>query len=445
MARKPKLYHEIRDPLHVFIRLEAYEREILDSRPLQRLRSVHQLGMSHLVYPGATHKRFEHSLGVMELSGRIFDVVAGKRHSDEVLAVLPELDDEKKRRYWKSVLRLAALCHDIGHLPFSHAAENELLPSGWDHERLTDVVLRHPALCEQFSKMTPPVRVDDVVKLALGRKAKNVTFSNWEALLSEIIVGDVFGADRMDYLLRDSHHAGVSYGRFDHHRLIDTMQILPSASPTPDGPSEPALGVEEGGLQSAESLLIARYLMYSQVYFHPVRRIYDIHLKDFLKQWLQGGTFSTDPESHWKITDHEVMSAIFAAADDSAKPGHDPAHRIVFRKHFRLLYSRAPADTSRNPRAIDAIFDAAQGKFGLENVRADEYTPKSAPAPDFPVWHRNGDVVSSLQLSSVLKEVPPSRFGYVYVNPDLYDEATSWLKAEREAILAKEVPEDEIE
>lgn len=97
---------------------------------------------------------------------------------------------------------------------------------------------------------------EDVAKIAVGPEHFNGrTFSELDAILYEIIGGDVFGADRMDYLLRDSHHAGVAYGRFDHYRLIDTMRALPKEHEETD---EPALGVEEGALQSAESLLWAR-------------------------------------------------------------------------------------------------------------------------------------------------------------------------------------------
>ena len=91
----------------------------------------------------------------------------------------------------------------------------------------------------------------------------------------------------MDYLLRDSYHAGVAYGRFDHFRLIDTLRIIPSESDRAVAASK--LGVEAGGLHSAEALLLARYYMYSQVYCHPIRRIYDIHLQDFLASDLAGG------------------------------------------------------------------------------------------------------------------------------------------------------------
>lgn len=132
----PKNVHEIRDPIHVFVRLDNHEREVLNSRPFQRLRHIHQLALTYLVYPGATHKRFEHSLGVMELAGRVFDIITDNA-TDEIRARLEPLNNQDERRYWRRVLRMAALCHDVGHLPFSHAAEKQLLPSGWDHERLT--------------------------------------------------------------------------------------------------------------------------------------------------------------------------------------------------------------------------------------------------------------------------------------------------------------------
>ena len=438
-----KLFHEVRDPIHVFIRLDKVERQILDSAPLQRLRYIHQLALSQLVYPGATHKRLEHSLGVMHLAGAIFDsVIVRQQHSDRIREVLPEVEDPTARSYWRTVLRLAALCHDVGHLPFSHAAEADLLPDEWDHERLTEVILRHDILADVLSNSTPPVRVEDVIKLAVGRKANGLSFSNWEAILSEIVVGDVFGADRMDYLLRDSHHAGVAYGRFDHHRLIDTMQILPSPAESDDGgPREPILGIEIGGIQSAESLLLARYLMYSQVYFHPIRRIYDEHLKDFLRAWL-GGPFSVDVEHHLRMTDYRVMVALFDAAHDTSAPGHDPAARIVFRDHFRLIYERTPADAMLNPRSVVSVFRAARKEFGAENVRKDEYSPKASAPYDFPVIDRNGQVVSSVQLSEVLRRVPPFQSGYVFIRREMRDSARRWLKDNRDRIVALENPSE---
>src|SRR5438034_11747663 len=113
-----KHVHEFRDPIHGFIRVDSKERLVVDSRQVQRLRHIHQLALTYLLYPGATHKRFEHSLGVMHLASRIFDVVTDPENifDESVRRIMP---DEESKRYWKSVLRAAALCHDLGHLPFS--------------------------------------------------------------------------------------------------------------------------------------------------------------------------------------------------------------------------------------------------------------------------------------------------------------------------------------
>src|SRR5947208_1767440 len=108
-----KHLHEIRDPIHGFVYLDDAERRVLDSRPFQRLRHIHQLALTYLLYPAATHKRFEHSLGVMEVAGRIFDMVTHPAHvSGEIRQLFPDLADEYKLSYWRRVLRMAALCHD---------------------------------------------------------------------------------------------------------------------------------------------------------------------------------------------------------------------------------------------------------------------------------------------------------------------------------------------
>lgn len=293
--RMTKRLHEVRDAVHVFVGFDGDERRVLDSPAFQRLRHIHQLALTYTTYPGASHRRFEHSLGVMHLAGRIYDVITRPdKVSDSVRSAIPDRS-QSDFGYWRTVVRLAALCHDMGHLPFSHAAEDELLPEGVDHELITWRIVRSEPMREIFNSITPPVRADDVGKLAIGpRKAERlrlgVAFSAWEAILAEVIVGDAFGADRMDYLLRDSLHTGVQYGRFDHERLIATLRVVPEPA-REEGEAghvgtEPVLGCERGGLQSAEQLLLARYFMFSQVYHHPTRLAYNEHLKSFLRRWL---------------------------------------------------------------------------------------------------------------------------------------------------------------
>ena len=279
-----------------------------------------------------------------------------------------------------------------------------------------------------WESVTPPLRPGDIEKLAIGpKKAINLEFTDWETILTEIIVGDAFGVDRMDYLLRDSHHVGVVYGKFDHHRLIDTLRILPPAPSGENGESqEPALGMEEGGIQSAEALMLARYFMYSQVYFHPVRRIYNIHLTDFLKEWLDHGAFATDLESHLKTTDSEVTVALREAAFEEEKVGHTYARRIVLREHFKCLYRRNPQDVSINPESGELVFKALADQYGEEHFRHDRYRPKSG-APDFPVQMRDGRIISSITFSEVLSNIPVVSIDYVFADRQCFAEANTWL------------------
>lgn len=424
-----KQFHEIRDPIHTFIRLEKDERRVLDSRPVQRLRHIHQLALTPLVYPGATHKRFEHSLGVMELATRIFDSVMRPDKLDRY-ARANSLPRGTERDYWRLVLRMAALCHDIGHLPFSHAAEKELLPEGWDHERLTVELIRSDEMEEVWRSMRPAPQSGDVVKIAVGAKKAGCELTEWESILSEMIIGDAFGADRMDYLLRDSLHAGVAYGRFDRHRLIDTLQILP----TTGGSQEPALGVEDGGLHSAEALLLARYFMYTQVYFHPVRRIYDFHLQQFLQAWRGEGGLPIEPEEHLRLTDHEVYAAMLEAARTSSAFGHAWAQRIVAREHFREVYRRNPRDVQFRPDAAKLLAEALVDQFGPEAVHHDSYRGKGGTL-DFPVLMPDGRIESSIANSDVLRTLPVTAADTLYVSPEIRDEAIDWLNTNRDRIL----------
>jgi uncharacterized protein len=292
--------------------------------------------------------------------------------------------------------------------------------------------------------MTPRPKPEDVAKLALGPKTVAklklpLVFDPWEALLAEMIAG-AFGADRIDYLLRDSLHTGVAYGRFDHHRLIQTLRILaPPASPQDEKEDtgdriEPTLGIERGGLESAEALMLARYFMFSQVYFHPTRLIYDQHLKDFLVEWLDEGRFPVDVNRHLELTDNEVTAAILAAARNPREPGHNAARRIVERDHFRVAYSRKAEDVGERRIAVLAIHEAIIEKFGEENVRYGA-SPKRPEPPDFPVLERDGTVSSSLSLSDVMKQLPASRDEYVFVAPEFRTEAERWIDKERERII----------
>jgi hypothetical protein len=229
--------------------------------------------------------------------------------------------------------------------------------------------------------MTSPPRTEHIVKLALGPKeAKDLDFKDWELVLAEIITGNSLGVDRMDYLLRDSHHADVGYGKFDHFRLLETLRNvvpppvsksslvqseLPIAAAEPEEKStEPALGLLFSGLHSAEALLLARYFMFAQVYCHHVRIAYNRHLKDFLAAWLPNNVLPNEYEMHLALTDNEVNTAIRIAAADSSRPGHVAARRIVQRDHFKFLRQFTSDEVTRDPLLPSRVAKQLQDTLG---------------------------------------------------------------------------------
>jgi uncharacterized protein len=440
-------FKEIRDPIHNFIHVDRDEMRLIDTAPVQRLRHIHQLALTYLVYPGACHKRFEHSLGVMELAGRAFDSITNREHiDDEIRRQFPEITTEDFLHYWRKVLRLAALCHDIGHLPFSHAAEKELFPPGFTHESMTRQLIESEEVRMVLEKMIPPVTTEHVVKLSLGPKAApGLEYSDWETLLSEIITGNSLGVDRMDYLLRDAYHAGVGYGKFDHFRLLETLRIVPPPPepqriepvqqelPLPQPPivdevsAEPMLGVLIGGVHSAEALLLARYFMFAQVYFHPVRIAYDRHLNEFLTEWLPEGKLSIDCKSHLALTDNEVNSAMCASALDSGRPGHRAAKRVICREHFKLLHQFTVQELHVHPNLPNEVLLQLEREFGQPNFFRFVYDEKRSPKK-FTVRKKDGSPASSLAVSDLLMSIPVISLGFILVEPTIRNRAKVWLK-----------------
>ena len=259
---------KICDPIHGFIRFGETESRVIDSHPFQRLRYIHQMGIAYLVYPGATHSRFEHSLGVMELVTRIYNTLIDPHNQTISLN-----KSQEELSYWRLILRLAALCHDMGHLPFSHTAEKSLLPEG-GHEQMTHRLIRSPELRAIWKGIGERAE-DDIVKLAV--MDSGLDLNPWEKVLSQIITEDNFGADRIDYLIRDGQYTGVGYGHFDYHQLIDCLRILQEEGHL-------SLGIIANGIQSVESLWIARYMMYARVYHHPKSRVLSNHMHRFMQR-----------------------------------------------------------------------------------------------------------------------------------------------------------------
>jgi HD superfamily phosphohydrolase len=338
-------------------------------------------------------------------------------------------------------VRMAGLCHDLGHIPFSHGAE-ELLPKETHHENLSVEVIRSPQMQELWNAMTPPLNAEHVAKIAVGvKKWKGEPFTEWEELMTEIVTGDSFGVDRIDYLLRDSLHAGVAYGRFDHQRVIDTLRIL-----WDDEQKKAVIGIEIGGLHAAEGLQLARYFMFEQLYFHRIRRALDLHLKKYLRTFLSDGKYPTTVDGHLRLTDDHVLAAMQDDVAEPTSPRHAVASRILRRRFFRVLYERRAEDLQKNFDAVGLVHGAARERFGGDYVDRDtnidlERPETSEPEPfRFAVERQDGTVVSSIHESQILSKLPKAVFDYVFVAPELLEEARAWLQDHREEILTVKEP-----
>jgi len=434
----PKVRHRVRDGVHGFIYFDNLERDLIDSAPFQRLRSIHQLAMSYQVYPGATHKRFEHCLGVMEVASRIFDTLFKDRQDDSVNRLIAQhltaLD------YWRRVVRIAALLHDLGHLPFSHAAEKELLPPGWNHERLTAEIIRHSPIKDIFARYRPLVALEDVINLACDIKGRTryepeFALDAWGTLLNAIITDDTFGADRIDYLLRDARHAGVPYGNFDSSLLIDGLRIVID----PDN-DQVTLGLDVSAVRAAEALLLARYFMYTQVYFHKARRSYNIHLQEFLKAWLPDGMFSGGWQTLLKISDDEVLTAVRAAALDTADSRYPLAMRLVGRRHFRTVYQILPSHKRMRPTILQDLYEYVCERNDPALVRLDSQLPKSN-INTFLVVTLSG-LERSEAISPTATGVRLAEIGAIIVAPEIKEKAQGDVANGLNVLLSSQATEE---
>lgn len=369
MADPHSPIHELRDPIHGFVKLTAAELRIINTPTFQRLRDIRQLAVAHLVYPGAGHSRFEHSIGCLHLSDQILDLLVANQARGDGLTFADALsmsshDIERAR----GILRLAALLHDLGHPPFSHSGEY-LLPA-WSsatslgqppagrendrvtHEDMTAHLIRNSEIAEVIDRFygNRGITVEDVVSVAVkpgailgGRRPDPL---HW--VLHEILTWD-FGTDRMDYLLRDAHHSGQPTGFFDYHKLLDSMALIADGEKQDRGGIR--LGLDGSGWLVAEQMVVARYLMYISLYFHKTKRIYEKHVERFLPAWLAerfgGASFPVDVATYTTLTESAVMADIASAGRDPSHPGHADARPFLDRTHFRLAKELVLSDNAR--------------------------------------------------------------------------------------------------
>src|SRR5688500_2184558 len=281
----------VRDPLWNTIRLDPTAARIVDTAAFQRLRYIRQLGLAHLVCPGATHTRFDHAIGVYHLT------VTALRLLRERGGIPPEAWEGEE------LVPYAALLHDIGHYAFSHALE-ELEP---EH-----VPFGHEEVAERFFH-SPELR-DALAPLGLGAEDRIHGLIRGEGRLPlRGLVSGSLDLDKMEYLRRDAYFCGVPYGQVDVDRLLQGLTLLPS----PES-GEWEIGVQEKAVAALESLLFAKYQMFRNVYWHHAVRAATALYKRIVEEAVSGGLL--DPEELIGPTDEQLLYEIERRAleeDDS--------------------------------------------------------------------------------------------------------------------------------
>ncbi|HPF91768.1 MAG TPA: HD domain-containing protein [Flavobacteriales bacterium] len=340
----------LNDPIYGFIAVpHPVVQRLIDHPWFQRLRYIKQLGLGHLVYPGALHTRFHHALGAMHLMGEAIATLRGKGHvitDEEALGA-----------------RIAILLHDVGHGPFSHALEHSLV-EGIGHEAVSALVM--DALNAEFDGA-----LETGIRIFRDQHPKGFLHQ---------LVSSQLDVDRIDYLNRDSFYTGVSEGVIGGERIIKMLQVV-----------DDRLVVEEKAVYSIEKFLVARRLMYWQVYLHKTVVACEMMLVETLrraKQLAMQGTVVfaspallrflsarhdrhsfTDPEvlrDFLRLDDHDIMGAVKVWCQHPDKVLARLATDLVERHNLRIQLQNIPWDDTR----IAQLREQVAGQLGISTVDA---------------------------------------------------------------------------
>jgi HD superfamily phosphohydrolase len=389
----------IRDPVHGFVRADPLEAALVNSRAVQRLRFIHQLGFTFLVFPGAEHSRFGHVVGAMHLAGRVYDALCSKSEG-----LLPGGSRAPERR----LARAAALLHDLGHAPFSHSAE-DLFEGGIDHEEMTRRLLGAPEIAAIFEQHGDGLTTRDVERLLKGGGTPT------ERLLHKVVSGEL-DVDKMDYLLRDSLFCGVRYGTYDLERLLDTM--LPIQDPQT---GEWGVGVDEGGVHALEALVMARYYMFTQVYFNVTGKALELHLNEWLRE--RGIHWAADPEAFLEQDDVSVWSAL-------RKSGSVHAHALTERRHFPVAFETREHLPPEEKERFEALLPELRERFGAGSLLVSNSAkdPHRLGRSRVLVRRFDGSLEPMEQASQFIRHLSRIDRYRIYTPPSMRDEVAAALR-----------------
>jgi HD superfamily phosphohydrolase len=412
---------EVRDPIHGAIALDPAEARVVDDPWIQRLRGIAANGFSHLPFPGATHTRYAHSLGVMHLSGLAFD----QAYRDWTFT------DPGARERLRRCVRLAALCHDLGHAPFSHCTEFAMPPLAalglaWlpaaerraTHEDYTIAILEQTGLTARIRAELPfdPLHVAALIS---GEVPVSDGFFrdggfDHRPLCSQIVSSEL-DVDRMDYLVRDATFTGARYGQIEVDWLLSSLAAHPV-----DG--QVFLALESRALYAFDHFLIARHHMFLQVYFHHKSVVYEEMLKRWVTRSDSDWRLPNDLEAYLHVDDVSVTAELRRSPDAWAR-------RIVNRNPFRRVIERhgtpeetdtVAAEEALQAAGVEIIAAASTGRLS----RYDVVGRKRRAAKGIWVLHRMPDLpierVEPLQEASRVFDRYPDirRISRIYAAPE---------------------------
>lgn len=425
--------YQFRDPVHGFIEVSEDELKIINSAPFQRLRNIHQLATTYLVYHGAEHTRFGHSVGVMHLTSRVFDSVMAKNPNlfsddDEI--------NERKIAWYRQILRLIGLTHDLGHAPFSHASE-DLFEAGKEHEDFTKLIILETEIADYIREIgikfkaqygeSYDITPELVWMIYDGKDVTNEKFIFPDFLFLKSFMDGELDCDKMDYLLRDSLYCGVTYGRYDLDRFVSTLTAHKQAN-------QIQLAIERGGIQALEEFILARYFMFIQVYFHKTRRYLDKALVKSLTAILPNSKYPTDVQEFLKWDDTGVINLISESDDPNV---------ISFKNREIMtcvLESKAHSGQAEKQSAR-LIYKILQAKYGDQVLfdTVDKSSHKLTPFLLSPnddsgkgimiLDEKTGDVKNIMEESLILNSiVAPIWINRIYAAKSIADEVRKTIK-----------------
>jgi len=321
-------FEVVRDPLWNNIRLDPEALAVVDTAAVQRLRYVRQLGHAFLVYPGATHSRFEHALGAYHLARRL-------------LAQVEDAGDARVEPADRVRLKLAALLHDIGHYPFSHALEEAGLPH---HEVLAGRQLASDGLAQRLAELDAPA--ERLLPLIQGTAREP---------LAGLVSGSL-DVDKLDYLSRDAWMCGVPYGVIDVDRLLTSLTVASD----PDG--RRTLALHEKGLAALESLLFAKYQMYRNVYWHHAVRSATAMFKRLVRRAI--ATAQLEPAAVAVATDDGLIHDLMQR--DTTGLARRLRERRLAKRALDLPATELPAATPGWPGEDPDLLEQVEDRLALE-------------------------------------------------------------------------------